>query len=147
MRGIWHSRNKLVFEDQFTGPTQVYNAAVQALKAFREAVQRMKVRPTDVTTGTDLVKWKTPDEGWLAVNFDAALDVQNKRVGLGFIIRNSSYLSKKIIRNSSGEIIYAGCERIYIKTEAVMAEVLALRKAIETCLDLGFSKCYLKVML
>lgn len=43
-----------------------------------------------VVTGESrmLTKWQKPVEGIIKVNFDAALDVENKKLGIGLIARN-----------------------------------------------------------
>lgn len=45
-----------------------------------------------------------------------------------------------IIRNCEGEIMASCCELLNMVSQSVEAEALALRKAVELCIDMGFSK-------
>lgn len=53
------------------------------------------------------------------------------RVGFGIIIRNSE---------SEGEIMVSYCDQFSMVTQPVMAESIALWKAMGVCADLGFNK-------
>lgn len=67
------------------------------------------------------------------VNWDAAMDVKNKRVGIGVICRNAE-----------GDILACLCLKIDVVIRPVMAEAYALRRAMVFCLELGLSSVILE---
>ncbi|KAM1819784.1 hypothetical protein TB1_001425 [Malus domestica] len=65
----------------------------------------------------EVQKWWKPEEGWIKCNFDGAWDEQNKRGGVGIIIRDAA-----------GEFIAAMALKLEEITLALMAEIAAARE-------------------
>ncbi|XP_042944640.1 uncharacterized protein LOC122278525 [Carya illinoinensis] len=80
-----------------------------------------------------LIRWKKPDAMICKVNWDAALDVKNKQVAIGIIVRDSE-----------GEILACLCSKLSIVVKAIVAEAYALRRALFFCLELGLQKVLLE---
>ncbi|XP_041001662.1 uncharacterized protein LOC121247365 [Juglans microcarpa x Juglans regia] len=84
------------------------------------------------TTGNPMPKmifWRKLEEGWLKINFDAATDSKNQKVGVGVIIRDHN-----------GEQMAACSEPNLLLPQPLIAEAAAMRKAIELCIELGFNR-------
>ncbi|XP_035541705.1 uncharacterized protein LOC118344698 [Juglans regia] len=114
MRRIWLRRNSFIFEKKFECPRSLLLAAKQNMDDFRAANVNLKPNHVD----TSLVRWEKPDTMVCKVNWDAALDVKNKKVGIGVIIRDSE-----------GEILACLCSMMDAHLKPVMAEGHALRRA------------------
>ncbi|KAF5468871.1 hypothetical protein F2P56_012982 [Juglans regia] len=65
----------------------------------------------------------------IKANWDGAVDKEGKKVGLGVVIRNEE-----------GEIMAAVGEQKSFISDPAIAEVYALRKAMELCRDLNFGR-------
>ncbi|XP_042939468.1 uncharacterized protein LOC122274499 [Carya illinoinensis] len=81
MRKIWLRRNKLIFEEQFTGPKSVISQAIEDLEEYREAQKVGEVNRLSVTAGGREVKWKRPGENIVKINWDAAFDQRSLKMG------------------------------------------------------------------
>jgi phosphotransferase system IIA component len=65
-------------------------------------------------------KWRVPAGGWLKLNWDAALNMQSKRMGIGIVVRNEK-----------GEFFPS-------INDPTIAEALAAWHAVNLCVDRGF---------
>lgn len=74
--------------------------ALTSLKEYQQ-VQGKEGGNNIVETRREKRVWKKPEEKFFKVNFDAATDEENKRVGLGIIVRNRKE-----------EIMVSCCEQI-----------------------------------
>jgi hypothetical protein len=74
-------------------------------------------------------QWVKPLDGWVKVNYDAAIELPAKRVGIGVVIRDAS-----------GEVQAAMTQIIPYINDSVMAESLAAWKAVSFCHDSGFTQ-------
>lgn len=61
-------------------------------------------------------------------NWDAAIDGNEKKVGIGVILRDSA-----------GDILASLCQSYHCAVQPCVAEAHALRRAMEFCEELGFS--------
>ncbi|XP_042973040.1 uncharacterized protein LOC122304840 [Carya illinoinensis] len=129
MRRIWLRRNSFIFEKKFESPKVLIHAAKQNLEEFRTVNNPSKPDQVD----RRLIRWKEPDAMVCKVNWDAALDVKNKQVGIGIIVRDSE-----------GEILAYLCSKLSIVVKAVVVEAYALRRAMFSYLELGLQKVMLE---
>jgi hypothetical protein len=83
-RLLWLQRNTVVHGGDLTSPIQVMELARSQLENYRKAEsgRRMTSPPTVVTVP---LKWTTPQEGFIKLNWDVALDTQHQRMGIGVI--------------------------------------------------------------
>ncbi|XP_042958180.1 uncharacterized protein LOC122293763 [Carya illinoinensis] len=124
LRRIWLRRNTVIFEKKFECPKALTSAAQQNFAEFREA----NTDPMSTQSNRIMARWKKPDALASKSNWDAAIDVTNKRVGIGIIIRDSE-----------GEIFACLCLRVNNLLKPVCVEACALRRAMFFCLELGCS--------
>ncbi|KAF5443038.1 hypothetical protein F2P56_035633 [Juglans regia] len=73
--------------------------------------------------------WSRPRESFVKTNWDAVVDKEGKKVGL-----------RVVIRNEEGEIMAAVGEHRSLVSDPTAAKGYALRKAMEFCKDLNFSR-------
>ncbi|XP_041009473.1 uncharacterized protein LOC121253538 [Juglans microcarpa x Juglans regia] len=57
LRGIWHRRNKFVFENIFSGPAQVIEGAIQSLDGFREALRNNETNSKGGSPVSTIKQW------------------------------------------------------------------------------------------
>jgi hypothetical protein len=85
-RKIWFKRNGVVHGESFIHPTQLLKEAEIALGEFQRCsslggeTRKERVR--------EQICWQPPYEDIIKINWDAALDSCNKRVGLGIIAKD-----------------------------------------------------------
>jgi hypothetical protein len=80
-RMLWLRRNNFVFERGFSAPGQV---VVFARRAVEEFLQATTISVAPASRGF-AVGWTTPSLGILKINWDAAFDSVNMRVGIGVV--------------------------------------------------------------
>ncbi|XP_042980190.1 uncharacterized protein LOC122310360 [Carya illinoinensis] len=125
LRGLWTKRNNLVFEGKFESPTGVVTNALSRLKCFQASRAELTLIKDSNTERRKDTKWKPPDMGTSKLNFDAAIDKVENRMGLGIIARNHI-----------GEILFSfSASRLFHGTSD-MAEVAGLWKAMDLALEL-----------
>ncbi|KAG2667500.1 hypothetical protein I3760_15G118100 [Carya illinoinensis] len=88
MRKIWLRRNKLIFEEQFTGPKCLISQAIEDMEEYREAQRVGEVNRQSVIAGGREVKWKRPGENIVKINWDVAYDQKSLKMGAGVVIRD-----------------------------------------------------------
>ncbi|XP_042952202.1 uncharacterized protein LOC122289284 [Carya illinoinensis] len=104
MRMLWMRRNELVFDKKFRSPMSAIRATKESLQEYQAANQMLK-------RGNSLAKavrqgqhWELPKEKFVKTNWDAAVDLKNKKVGIGIIIRDEK-----------GDVLAAACgQRKYL---------------------------------
>ncbi|XP_042939394.1 uncharacterized protein LOC122274419 [Carya illinoinensis] len=102
-KGIWQRRNRMLFENAFTYPSQVARQAVDLLESFKAAQAQPKNRTQH---SQDLFSiWMPPPMNTIKINWDAALSVAKNRTGFGLVARNhqGSIVSTKKL--SSGGVL------------------------------------------
>ncbi|XP_042944508.1 uncharacterized protein LOC122278379 [Carya illinoinensis] len=85
-RNIWLRRNKLVFEGSFMHPNLVVSQASLSLAAYKEAQGSRKSTPQ--ASSTRMTGWYPPPSGSIKINWDAAVDVPQAKVGIGLVARD-----------------------------------------------------------
>lgn len=74
-------------------------------------------------------RWKLPPEGVVKTNWDDALDISNKRMGVGVVVRDAS-----------GAILASMVTTIPFIRDPTVAEAMAAWKAVVFCSELGFQR-------
>ncbi|XP_059441827.1 uncharacterized protein LOC132174149 [Corylus avellana] len=88
-RRIWLRRNAVVHGDSFLHPNQLLREAQCALDEYHRVNEGNSAqRNHDLERA--IVKWQPPPANMVKMNWDAAVNVKEKRVGLGLIARDST---------------------------------------------------------
>lgn len=74
------------------------------------------------------MQWKGPDIGWLKANWDVALNIERKRVGIGVVIKDTT-----------GRVYTALSRSVEACPAPVIAEAMGALQALEFCQDLGIT--------
>jgi hypothetical protein len=88
-RRIWLRRNDLVHGGTFTHPSLLLKSAENALEEF----QRLNVQveeQEDKEKAPEMVVLQPPPRGSVKLNWDASLDLQEKKLGLGIVARDKN---------------------------------------------------------
>jgi hypothetical protein len=128
-RLIWLRRNKLVFEGVFQGPKSIVRVAREQVEAFNEATRRHCTHRPSNTVQEEVV-WKKPPLGTLKFNWDAAVDKEGGRIGMGVIARDSV-----------GEVVVMNSVPMDFVQDPSLVEALAARQAVELSLAMGLENC------
>ncbi|XP_042984282.1 uncharacterized protein LOC122313374 [Carya illinoinensis] len=129
MRNIWLRRNSLVFEDDFSSPGALFNKAKSSIAAYQEAQEKQGMGAGHVRVHRERVRWRAPREGVVKVNWDAAYELKNKKMGLGVVIRDGE-----------GEVLVSLCKPSSYSVSAAVAEAEALWRAMLLCIELNFGE-------
>jgi ribonuclease HI len=131
-RQIWLRRNSFVHEGTFTHPDMLVRKAHSCLEEF-EATCSKEGQPKELDgTGVN-EKWQAPPEGIYKANWDAALNHQSGRIGIG-----------TVIRDHEGKVKAAQCSVRKGNFEPSVAEALAAVQTLTLCKDLGLTKINLE---
>jgi len=128
-RLIWLRRNSFVFQREFTPPSQLATSANELFSQFRQATA------VDEAPGVNpkYSRWTKPPIGWLKTNWDAAIDVERKKMGLGVVVRDAR-----------GEVQVAMAQVIPYLIDSIVAESMATWRPVSFYLECGFSKLLLE---
>ncbi|GLT53434.1 hypothetical protein SLA2020_267040 [Shorea laevis] len=130
-RAMWFQRNARVHGRQIGPPHTVVGQALEHLEAFQQATSRQ--RPQVVTDSPTIHRWQAPPKGFVKINWDAAVDLVNHRMGIGVIARDPT-----------GEVVaMMFAPRSHIIVPEIAEAVVAL-KAVTFCRELGLSKVVLE---
>jgi ribonuclease HI len=131
-RRIWLRRNSFLFEGVFLPPGQLFLQSIVAMEDFNSAsVSVASARERTLTL--PMPRWKKPDEGMIKANWDAALDIQTQRMGVG-----------TVLRDAAGRVLAAMCCSIPFINEPSTAEAIALWKAVSFCVELGIPRLHME---
>lgn len=131
-RSLWLRRNKVVFGGNFISPVQLFQQSQDGLQAFRQATHSSDSgeHPLGVTVR---IPWQKPAVGVFKANWDAALDLTSKRMGVGVIVRDST-----------GTVQAALCSIVPYITDPTVAEGVALWRAVLLCSDMAIPRVHLE---
>lgn len=76
---------------------------------------------------SQLSKWESPQSGWMKLNIDGSFDESSSKGGIG-----------AILRNSTGQVIFAACGVIDNCSGALQAELLACKEGINMAIQWTF---------
>ncbi|KAF5459301.1 hypothetical protein F2P56_023259 [Juglans regia] len=116
----------MVFEDKFVSPSKVITAAISSLNSYQEArVEENQNKGLNSQRRKD-TEWKPPDEGVTKVNFDAAIDKTNNRVGMGIVAKTYK-----------GELLLSFCASKMFSGISSLAETTVLWRAMDLVVKLN----------
>jgi ribonuclease HI len=123
---IWLRRNLMVFGGSIPSPSILVKGAKEVLEEFRKSFGEVPNQEIEGPRATS--RWSKPDAGFIKLNWDAALDVRQNRMGVGIIARDE--LGK--VRATLSTALP------YIQNPSV-AEAFGARRAVEFARERGFS--------
>jgi hypothetical protein len=131
---IWARRNAVIHEEDFQHPNILVREAREAL----ELASGQENEDTGTTTPSinvveTQVKWRPPPFGCYKLNWDVALDFQNKLMGIGVVVRDHQ-----------GEIMAALRRRVTCSPAPIQAESAGALAAAEFSRDLGLQDLILE---
>ncbi|XP_019153886.1 PREDICTED: uncharacterized protein LOC109150431 [Ipomoea nil] len=83
---IWEARNEKIWNNVILSTHAIVSGAQSFILEWQLA-NHSTVQPTSNFVRD--AKWERPPLGWLKLNVDAALDYGNRRMGLGFVLRDA----------------------------------------------------------
>ncbi|XP_020229153.2 uncharacterized protein LOC109810168 [Cajanus cajan] len=121
---LWHSRNKLIFEDQDIPMQIVIESAMKVLSQFQQA--NSKLHPLHIQPSVAPVRfWIAPPDGVFKLNTDLAFkDGANWGVGV-------------VVRDHEGFVLGAASWQKQCGAEVRVAEALGLCLGLQFALDMG----------
>jgi hypothetical protein len=131
-RLIWLRRNSVMFGGDFMSPNHILETASSQLDNFSKAEAGRRMSNTVCST-PEVVKWSKPSPGWIKLNWDAAIDSGQQKMGIGIIARDHT-----------GSVLAAVCASRPHVTEPTTAEAITVWKLADVCSSLGFTKVVLE---
>ncbi|KAF5444675.1 hypothetical protein F2P56_033791 [Juglans regia] len=131
MHSIWFRRNAWVFESSFSSPKSVIKTTLVRLEEYQEALKDGRTVVGKIEQVKQRRIWQKPVEPSVKVNFDAAVNQKEKRMG-----------AEVVIRDSRGDVLVSLSTQLQWVNSPFMAECKALSKAIELCKELGFYRVW-----
>jgi ribonuclease HI len=125
---LWLRRNKVLHEGIFVHPVALIQAARNATVSFQAA--HASVPSTGVSESLD--GERAPPAGWVTAHWDAAINKQHGRWGLGVILRDHT-----------GRMIGAKCFARVGCLDPTAAEAIAALEATRFCTSLGVDRLML----
>ncbi|KAL2937195.1 hypothetical protein RDABS01_020644, partial [Bienertia sinuspersici] len=129
-RASWCKLEALSFREWLAGvSSENKNRELEAMALdMLQEYQKAKDKPHQTKGRTD-AKWQPPDDGVIKVNFDAAINKDFGRVGLGIIGRNSD-----------GQVVFAKARTMCYDWSLKLGEARAALEAMKVAKEEGFSK-------
>jgi hypothetical protein len=103
-RLLWLRRNELIYEGKFSHPNMLVQRVVNQVADFDKAMVRER-HEGERTRSTDVEKWKAPPFGRMKVNWDATLNIQGGRIGMGVVIWDHEGCVRAVKYSSRDDLI------------------------------------------
>lgn len=132
-RQLWLRRNTYVFGGPLTAPAVLICQAKDQLDAFERAEAGRSLGRDIARKNLISVTWNKPPVGFLKINWDASVDVSQKRMGMGIAIWDHD-----------GVLLAAFCATRDFTTEPATAEALTAWQAVELSRCLGLLRVVLE---
>jgi hypothetical protein len=108
-RLIWLRQNSFIFNRSFSDPASMISHARDIMSTFTE----IHFRSLESGLPHSQSRWERPLLGWKKINWDAALEISNKRIGIGLVVRDDV-----------GVVVAASTMCIPFVTDPMLAEAL-----------------------
>lgn len=125
-RLLWLRQNGVIYGGEFLDPPTMLRRAKEQVEACDEGTQRRngrEERPRHAVT----VIWQIPRSGIIKLNWDASINLQQNRMGIGVIARNHEASPLAML-----------CARTEFVSDPTIAEAIAAWRAVELAMKLGF---------
>jgi hypothetical protein len=124
-RQIWLRRNSVIFGGDFLAPFALVRLAKEQVEAYNATEKRIG-EMTPCPRQQRECRWEKPPEGTLKLNWDAAVDRINRKIGMGVVARDHE-----------GRVIAMTCGPHLHISDPPMAEAMAAREAVQLGRFLG----------
>ncbi|XP_042983247.1 uncharacterized protein LOC122312653 [Carya illinoinensis] len=125
-RSIWTRRNKMIFEGSFVHPSLLVNQASQSLAEYRTAQENRKTKVQGIHSQASV--WSPPPIDVMKINWDAAVDGPNNRIGIGLVARDHV-----------GNVMITKKLSISCFPEPLLAEAIGVFHAISLAKEMSFT--------
>jgi hypothetical protein len=125
-RKLWLRRNSVVFGGVFTSPNQLMREVVISIEDFKRANVPTEKENDFQAIPVPPVQWKALSLGLYKINWDAAIDMKNRRMGVGIIARDYQ-----------GLVVAACSLTLHDHTDSLVAEAWAALHAIVLAKESG----------
>jgi hypothetical protein len=125
-RKLWLRRNSVVFGGVFISPNQLMREAVISIEDFKRANVPTEKENDFQAIPVPPVQWKAPSLGLYKINWDAAIDMKNRRMGVGIIARDYQVL-----------VVAARSLTLHGHTDSLVAEAWAALHAVVLAKESG----------
>ena len=122
---IWHERNLFIFENK-KEDSQLSAAKAEAVVHSYKKIQLPPLQTSLEKKSIATSNWQSPLPGYFKVNVDASVVVEQRRVGLG-----------AVIRDARGKVIAAAMKPSCFQQEVAYAEAEAARFGVEIAEKVG----------
>ena len=129
---IWKRRNSVLHGGEFLNPARLVSEAEDMLAQFRRVNQTV-LGQGDEPVPDKQIRWTPPPVESYKANWDAAINLKEKKVGIGVIIRDYQ-----------GWVFAALSKTIQISLDPTMAEAAAALLAVEFSRDSGLQQVILE---
>lgn len=130
MRHMWSRRNDFVFNSKVGPPYCTVQTAWEELELLSSIAEADQLSENGTRS---VAKWRPPEQASMKLNWDAALDIKNRKLGIGIIIRH---------HNGAVVACLSSVEDFHSK--AVLAECRALWRALVFSEQLSIDKVTLE---
>lgn len=130
-RKIWLCRNSIVFGGELLHPSHLVRSAQDLVRYFHKIAPILKHQT--VSQELSSTRWKQPPIGFIKFNWNIAVDINKKQMGVGIIARDHEDKVKASLYTI----------RPYI-FDPTTAEAVAVWKVVEFNRDLGFQNIMLE---
>jgi ribonuclease HI len=123
---LWLRRNSLVFGGGFISPNQLMREAIISIEDFKRANVPTEKENDFQAIPVPPVQWKAHSLGLYKINWDAAIDMKNRRMGVGIIARDYQ-----------GLVVAAHSLTLHGYTDSLVAEAWAALHAVDLAKESG----------
>ncbi|KAH9784956.1 reverse transcriptase domain-containing protein [Citrus sinensis] len=125
---IWSARNHVLFRGKRDEPCIIAAKAEAVVDSFKriQAPGRILTAGDQMTTRAS---WSPPPSGWVKINVDAAINLEEHRVGLGIIIRDANK-----------DIIAAAVKSTKLHSDVTFAEAEAMNWGLSVAIEKGLAR-------
>ena len=127
---LWLRRNAVIHGEIFMEPNKLFRLAIEAVEEFHKAQEEGKIdslRDPQTEALQVVEKWSPPPGDFVKMNWDAATDISQGRIGLGCVARSSN-----------GCFLAARSRTSKARAEPAVVEALAAAQAVAFAREMGF---------
>ncbi|XP_021839114.2 uncharacterized protein [Spinacia oleracea] len=126
---MWKTRNDLLFQNICLSPDVCCTKATDMLQEYH----KVWISPSTSPSARTNAKWEPPNQGVLKVNFDAAINLDYGRVGIGIVTRDMQ-----------GKVVFASSKTLLQRWGPEMGEAAAALVAIKVAKEQGWKDIVLE---
>ena len=124
VRRIWLRRNDVLHGGKFSHPNTIWQQTLNSIQEFALAQKLEQANGPHM-----VIRWQAPTSNWCKGNWDAAVNTESDRMGLG-----------AVLRDSQGNLGAAKCVSRPGRLAMAATEAMAVMLAIKLCREVGCSR-------